>query len=283
MGSDVSPQHRYLTAILRPVMRYCLRNALKLQDLLEACKLLLVEEAERMLIGEGLEVSASRLAVLTGVHRKDVARFQRRSGPPDAAAYQPKKTGDLSARVLSSWENDPRFTTNAGTPRQLSFEGNNSEFAELVRSVSSELNPYTVLIELERAKAVERTVAGLKRRKSVFDTRVDFDDSLYFLETDSDDLVSAVEENIFTPTAPPNLHIKTEYDAIPTDVLPEVRKWILDLGDRFHAQVRAYLSKIELDHSNRPIARARVAVGTFSRVDCNIGIAAQTSHEPGAA
>ncbi|MCB0335374.1 MAG: hypothetical protein KDD62_03690, partial [Bdellovibrionales bacterium] len=75
--SDGKKVERILARLLRPALKLCLRHSMKLTELLELIKRELVEIATEQLEHDGEKVSGSRIAVMTGVHRKDVARFQR--------------------------------------------------------------------------------------------------------------------------------------------------------------------------------------------------------------
>ena len=73
----------------------------------------------------------------------------------------------MISRVVAQWENDRRFLTQAGKPRVLSCDEDDSEFSELVRLVSKDLHPGTVLFELERSGIVERSKRGVRLNKHI--------------------------------------------------------------------------------------------------------------------
>ncbi len=248
-----------LKSLLRPVIRFCLRRSLKLQDLLEAAKIVFLEVAEDEMEKRTLAVSRSRLSAMTGVHRRDVMRIYD---------HRERKTSnkDLVRKVVGQWQSDPRFTTRAGKPRILAVQSKESEFAQLVRAVSSDLNPYTVLFELERAGAVERSSKGLKLSAPVFLPK-ELQSGFEILSQDIDNMTEAVEENCSTAPETPNLHIRTEYDNIAADALPAVRKWLLHEGSELHRRARAFLSQFDRDINPEVTsapAGVRVVLGAFS-------------------
>ena len=253
-----------LEGLLRPLARFCLRRSLKLQEFTETAKAVFLEIAAEEIKREGAAVSTSRLSVITGLHRRDVMRLFRN---------QESKLGtdtSIVARVIGQWQQDSRFSTRNGKARALQIEGRNSEFMELVRSVSKDLNPYTVLFELERIGAVKRSENTLTLESSVYVPSGDIKEGLLLLARDSADLISAVDENIFKPDELPNLHIKTEYDNICPEFIPEIRRWFLEHGQTFHEEARKFLSKFDKDLNPKLSGKAggiRAAVGTFSLVD----------------
>ena len=250
-----------LGLLLRPIVRFCLRRSLKIQDLLEAAKVAFVSLAEDEIADS--KASTSKLSIMTGLHRRDVMRLWKEQRAP-------KNQGSLLTRVLGQWQQDRRFQTKQGKPRLLEYEGKESEFVDLVRSVSKDLNPYTVLFELERIGAVVRVGSNLKLVTTTYVPRGNLKESFSLLASDSEDLLSAVEENLVNTPAIPNLHIKTHYDNICEEFVPQIRNWFLDRGAAFHREAREFLAKFDKD-LNPALAKhkggVRAAVGTFSRIE----------------
>ena len=252
-----------LELMLRPIIRFCIRRSIKLQDFLQISKTIFVRVAEAEMEQSEVKVSASRLSLMTGVHRKDVAQILS-EGP----LFKNEK--NFITRIIGQWQNDPRFSTKSGKPRTLTCQGKNNEFIDLVRSVSNDPNPYTVLYELERLGMVQKTSRGLKLIGTFFNPSMNPTESLKLLASDTDDLITAVEENIEGTEKVPNLHIKTEYDKVSEDAVEKIRNWFIKEGGVFHARARKFLSQFDKDINpdvKGKNCKVRVAVGTFSRVE----------------
>ena len=250
-------------AVVRPVARFCLRHSIKLQELIEICKSAFIQAASEELLRRGGDMSVSRISVMTGVHRPDVMRLTRSEAPL-------KTSPNLISRVIGQWQHDSRFRTKSGKPRTLTCEGLGSEFVQLIRSVSGDLNPYTVLFELERIAAVERTRHGLRLKARMYISKGDAQQGFDLLSHDMNDLVLCVEENVLARDTTPNLHIKTEYDNIVPEALTEIRAWLVKEGATFQRRVREYLAAFDRDVNSSlegKGASIRVCLGTFSRVE----------------
>lgn len=248
-----------LKSLLRPALRFCLRNSIQVRTVFEAAKTVLVELAVDEIKRTQSEVTISRISVMTGLNRRDAGRIYREEG----SAY---RVDNLSSRVLGLWEQDSRFLTKSRKPRVLRYQGKDSEFKTLVKLVSKELNPATVLFELERTGAVSRTSKGVKLIRAVELYEGKPAKGLDLLARDIDTLATLVEENLFQPSAIRNLHIRTEYDNIIVKELPKIRKWLLKQGKLFHKRTRTYVSQYDID-LNPDIteeAGARVVLGAFS-------------------
>lgn len=255
---------KILPIVAKPFVKLCVRNALRLGAVLEALKATYVEVAKEELELQGKPATASAVSAMTGLHRKDAARLLK-DGTPRNKDY------DLMTRVLGKWQGSSKYTTKSGQPRVLSAQGNGSEFFGLVRSLSADLNPYTVLNELIRIGSVERTARGGVRIASrVYVPKGDTEQGMQLLARDMDLLAGAVEENLRGVDKVPNLHITTAYDNIPGSQYAKIRKWLLAEGSAFHKRIRSYLSRFDKDinPAGNPAGKERieVSVGSFSSI-----------------
>lgn len=247
--------------LLRPIVRFCLERAIKFQEFSEVSRHLFVRCAQDSLRKGGHESNVSRVAVATGLRRREVARI---FSEQDTIAPEP----GMLHKVIGHWLGSDRFSDH-GKPKKLAFKGAGSEFAELVHSVSQDLNAYTVLFELERLGMVRKEESALALVKDTLNPGKDVKRSVELLAADMGDLISAVEENVFDEPMVPNHHVKTHYDNIVVEALPKIRKWMLKHGTKFHREARAYLSKFDRDLHPQLRAKAgnaRVAIGSFSIV-----------------
>jgi hypothetical protein len=249
--------------MLTPVVRFCLRRSLRIQDLLEGAKYVFLAEAAAEIVRSGKKVNLSRLSATTGIHRRDVMRIYER------AEVKEEPMGMIS-KVIGLWQQDPRFCSRPGKARVLTAHPADGEFKQLVTLVSNDLNHATVLFELERVGAVKRVRDGVKLVMRAYVPRGDVIASYRILARDSADLMVAVDQNATGELAVPNLQAKTEFDRIAADAVPKVRAWLMREGSALHQKARNFLSKLDLDvnrrlDSDQPVVR--VALGTFSLVE----------------
>ena len=250
-------------ALLGPVMRFCIRHSIHFPEISEALRTALISAADRELRKHAEHSNVSRIAAMTGLHRREVTRIYARKETKPVM-------GGVVTRVIGQWSRDPRFMTRSGTPRVLKFLGPQSEFHELVATVSRELNAATVLFELERSGAVEKVKKGLKLVARTYIPKGDMRESLQLLSADTDDLISGVSQNIFDNPNPLNLHTKTQFDNVDPGALLELRNWILREGSSFHFRLRNFLSRFDRDinpNAGTTSGRARVAIASFSLVE----------------
>jgi hypothetical protein len=143
--------------LLQPLVRILLRRGVSFAELAEVLKNVFVEVAERDFDIPGRKMSQSRIAILTGLSRKEVAKQKAILDSGDALNF----VSNLNrvSRVLVGWHSDSAFTGPYGMPLELPFESGVGEpsFVELVRKYSGDMSPRAMLDELLRVGAVEES------------------------------------------------------------------------------------------------------------------------------
>lgn len=256
-----------LKTMLRPVARFCIARGLRIQDAVECFKEVFVQVAEAEIAGRKVPKSLSRISVMTGLQRKDIGRLLQ--GKP-----RPQGNENMVTNVIGRWLADRRFRNESGLPKLLDVEGKNSEFAALVRSVSADLTPYTILHELERVGAVLKKNDKAQLITTSYTPRKDLEKGLAFMAEDVSDLMQAVSQNLEDTEQTPHLHLKTEYTRIPAARKEEIKRFFMDVGSELHARTRAFLAGFDLDLNQGATVVAdlsqdtvRAALGTFSFIE----------------
>jgi hypothetical protein len=152
-------------ALLQPVARLLLKSGVTWKEFAELSRQTFVEVATGEFGLRGRPTNVSRVAILTGLARREVRKQQQAASvePQAVAGYMSK-----AARVLSGWHHDPEFLDDQGRARVLALDGEGATFAELVRRYGGGDIPAGALLkELQLARAIERgaddTVRALTR------------------------------------------------------------------------------------------------------------------------
>ena len=232
---------RCIELVLKPLARICLRHSLGIQDFIEQGKKAFIAAAEAELTAQGHKVTMRRLSTITGIHRKEIARIYK-------LGLSKEKNAHVASRVLTRWKTDPQFQTRSGRPRVLDYRGEQSSFHKLVWLVSKDLNPGTVLLDLERVESVKRTKTGLKLIGRSFVAGDDWAEGYEMLAQDMSSMIESVGENIELPEEErPNFHATTCFTNVAQEDLPEIQAWFLKQGSAFHRMVEGYLARFDLD------------------------------------
>ncbi|MBT8372466.1 MAG: hypothetical protein KJO34_15975, partial [Deltaproteobacteria bacterium] len=82
---------------------------------------------------KGRKQSTSRVAVITGLSRKEVTRVRQLSKPDDRASTEKY---NRAPRVIAAWRRDKNFLDAEGNPAPLPLAGPDTSFSELVKRFS---------------------------------------------------------------------------------------------------------------------------------------------------
>ncbi|MEM9403383.1 MAG: DUF6502 family protein [Pseudomonadota bacterium] len=138
--------------VLKPIARILLRFGIGFREFAEVAKTAYVDVASKDFGLRGRPTNISRVAVMTGLTRKEVRRLRDKLNEGNDSLVV--KTTPLTD-VLHYWHADGQFTNDQGEPLVLSFadEGNPS-FSELVRKYGGDIPPGAMRTELKRVGAV---------------------------------------------------------------------------------------------------------------------------------
>lgn len=163
-------------ACMRPLARVMLRSGITYKSFAEVAKTAFVHEAMLERDSKGRNTNSSRVAVRTGLSRKEVRRVSETTSDDRQAADAKVDHSGPPARVLHLWFTDPRFVDNAGTPLDLDFEGDSPSFADLVKAAGGDVPPGAVRAELLRAGAISEMPNGSWRPTKRYFVPGDFDE-----------------------------------------------------------------------------------------------------------
>ncbi|MFO1402360.1 MAG: DUF6502 family protein [Steroidobacteraceae bacterium] len=147
--------------LMRPVARLMLRSGVTWKQFADAARAVFVDVASSEFGKRGRPTNVSRLAILTGISRRDVRRIREQnadeSAPTSAVYVSP------AGRVLSAWHQDADYLDAAGQPRVLPIEGPAPSFESLMREHGGDVPATALLKELLAVRAAERGADGRVR------------------------------------------------------------------------------------------------------------------------
>ena len=143
--------------LLRPLIRILLRHGVTYAELSEVVKTVYVATAAHEFRVPGKKMSKARIAIVTGLTRKEVQRISEIDNKENAGL---KTNLSRIGRVLSGWHTDPDFTGPYGMPLELRYDSDmpaDATFVRLVQRYSGDMTPRAMLDELLRVGAVVET------------------------------------------------------------------------------------------------------------------------------
>lgn len=140
-----------LLIVLRPLARSLLRAGIGHREFNEISKSAYVDVATRDYGLRGRPTNISRVAVMTGLTRKEVRRLRNKG---EAGEETDVGRSPPMSVVLHRWYTESDFLDDKGEPRELPFDGGPISFSALVRRFGGDIPPGAMRTELKRISAV---------------------------------------------------------------------------------------------------------------------------------
>ena len=251
-----------LLKALKPIIRALLRSGIGFREFSDVAKTAFVEVATNEYGIRGRPTNISRVAVMTGLTRKEVKRL--RDSPPNAKSLVSRRSSP--ADLLHFWYTDPEYLDENGNPKLLPYEGDHASFMSLVKYCAGDVPSGAMKTELKRIGAiVEQENGDLEVVKRYF-IPGDVDERLELgLNLGLEPLASTIAFNC-DPERKGPARFQRMSDSAWID-----RDDLLTLQDRLSKKLEGFLtsidqdfSRIEANHENYEQSHlCRVGVGVF--------------------
>ncbi|MCW5572470.1 MAG: hypothetical protein KIT37_05500 [Steroidobacteraceae bacterium] len=138
--------------ILRPLVKILIRAGVRLDEFTETVKGVYVESSVRDGMGPFGEATRARIALVTGVPRRDVDRY---IDDPSLLAAPRATFARVLTEIIHLWHTDPTFQGPYGIPLELDFDrSHDHSFVALAKKVDPDSDPEALVNELLRARVV---------------------------------------------------------------------------------------------------------------------------------
>ncbi len=249
--------------LLRPLVRILLRNNVSHRTFAELAKLVYVEVANAEFGIAGKRQTTSRIAILSGLTRKEVQRLL--AHPPDTESVTEEEYHRAS-RVITGWVRDPDFGDGKGHPHPLRMEGKRASFRVLVKRYSGDIPVRALLDELLRVGAVKQLKDGriclLSRGYIPQKGPVE---KLQVLGSDTADLIATIDHNMYQKPTKPRFQRKVMYDNVPVEAAKEFKILAAAQGQELLEAIDRWLSHRDRDvnPASKGTGRVRVGLGIY--------------------
>jgi len=249
--------------LLRPLVRILLRNNVSHRTFAELAKVAYVEVASAEFGIAGKKQTVSRIAILSGLTRKEVQRLLAQTPDTDSVV---EEEYHRASRVITGWVRDPDFGDGKGHPHPLRMEGKRASFKELVKRYSGDIPVRAMLDELLRVGAVKQLKDGriclLSRgyipQKGVVE-------KLQVLGTDTADLISTIDHNVNQKPSKSRFQRKVMYDNVSVEAAKEFQVLASAQGQELLESIDRWLSHRDRDvnPASKGTGRVRVGLGIY--------------------
>jgi len=146
---------RYL---LLPVVRFVLKHGVTWSEFSDLTKDAYVQVARADYGIQGRPTNNSRVAMLTGLSRREVAKVRDRL--LDGGDIAEDLHGNQISRILTGWHVDREFTDAQGQPKDLPISGPSGSFTALLKRYAGDLPHGAIRKEMQQRGAIEELASG---------------------------------------------------------------------------------------------------------------------------
>ena len=256
-----------LRKILRPIIHLMLRNGVAFGDYLEISRKLFVEIAdqEREFLIDGKKQTATRVALLTGLNRRDVKKLMDND---QAIIKADKAYANRAVRVINGWVSDDKYLDESSNPRPLIYsDSKDGGFEQLVQGHAGDLSAKSILEELIRVGCVRVDKQDCYHLKRTSYIPIHCNAELLRIGSQSIyDLVSTVSFNVHrSQDEPPRQQNIVHMDNVPIEKVSQYRQQLTKQTETFRQSQLKRLNKIDRDSNPKSsgTGRYRIGVGVY--------------------
>ena len=146
--------------VMRPVVRILLRYGIGYREFAEVTKTAFVDVASVDFGLRGRPTNISRVAVMTGLTRKEIKRLRDKIAQGENSVSV--KTTPIND-VLHHWHAQSEFTDANGSPLKLRFSGGSQSFTNLVKRFGGDIPAGAMRTEMKRVGVITQDEDGSLR------------------------------------------------------------------------------------------------------------------------
>lgn len=250
-----------LRLLFRPIARIMLRAGVNWQELADICKATYVEVATEDFGIRGRPTNISRVAILTGLSRREVRRLRNLLQGENVEVFA---RINYATRVLAGWYQDDEFLGADGKPLPLPPSGETGSFASLCEKYSGDVAATTMMKELKHVGAVAESPDGMLtvKMRTYMPTMMD-PERMLSSGSVLEDMGYTIAYNLHRSEKDPGrFERRATNTRIPAKELPEFRNFIETEGQEFLERVDAWLSEHEI-RDNDESKTIRLGMGAY--------------------
>jgi len=217
----------YYTAYkpLCPLTGILLNKGITFHETAQILKKVYVSVAEQQLLQTKEKATTSRMAITTGLTRKDVATLRKKSPRTETVSTKYNR----AIRVTKGWQEDKEFCTSGGFPAVLPINGKERSFEALVNRYSGDMTTKAMLDELAATHVlarIENKYVSLQRDVYPLIEDESEDKAIRTLGRDVSLLMTTINHNMTHRKEELWFQRKVSYDNLPTECLNKFRTMV---------------------------------------------------------
>jgi hypothetical protein len=249
---------------MRPIVRFLLRNGVTWDEFSEISKDMYVDVAKKEYGIQGRPTNNSRVAMITGLSRREVARVRDRLLEEQESPVE--RQGNRISQILTGWHVDEEFSDDDGRPIDLPASGPSASMSSLLKRYAGDLPHSAIKKEMLQLGLIEEMENGqLKALKRDYVYTTLDPDIVRQMSVALHDHAETLDHNLNSARKTP-----VRFERLADNARVSVRSaktfmtLVEDRGMDFLNEMDAWLSRHEVDASKSISSReVRLGVGVY--------------------
>jgi Family of unknown function (DUF6502) len=256
--------HAAVLRLLRPLVRLLLHHSVPYETFADLARWVYVDVADKEFTLEGKKQTASRISVITGLNRKEVARLQDMTVEDNTGAIA---SFNRAEKVVTAWLHEYPKADSPTRTAPLPVDGERS-FSTLVKRYSGDMPVRAVLDELLRVGVVRKLENGdveLVSTGTVVPDAKNRETLLTLFGEDSADFLSTTSHNVLALPENKLFQRKAWSDNLPIEALDMVKTQVEQRGQSMVDDFVRQFSNFDRDitPNSAGTGRARAVFGVY--------------------
>lgn len=250
--------HSIIFHILRPLVRILHRGGVSFGEFSQIARQVYVETAEAALLQAGEKATTSRIAITTGLTRKDVAQLRQ----SEAGAELSETKYNRGVRVISAWLSDAEFLDAQGDPAVLLLQGQGKSFEALVSRYSGDMPYRAMLKEFEHSGLVQLSDDGkVSLLSDAYIPKQDEAEKLAILGSDVSLLINTIDHNLQRTDETPYFQRKVSYDNLPSHAVEAFKEMVSQDSMALLLKFNKWLAEHDRDSNPESQGTGKITAG----------------------
>ena len=231
-----------VTQLLSPLVRLLLRHGVSHAEFCNWAKQTYVAEAGEHFGIDGKPPTVSRIAIVTGINRKEVKRIRELPSDVDTGVSKHNR----AVRVVTGWLQDQDFQGARGRPLTLTYGDPQDSFNQLVKRHGGDVPARAMLDELVRVGTVKNNNGKVSLLHKGYVPHQSESALLDIMSTSATDLLTTLEHNL-SHTDRRRLQMSVAYDRVTDEGAEQFRQLSANQGMKLLRELDKQLAQHDRD------------------------------------
>lgn len=228
--------------MMEQIARWLIHSGVGYTDFVAALKPIFYTQAIAELDRLKQTKTDSAVSLLSGLHRKDVSNFKKHSHQ-SLSEKTPNFAISVPARVIARW-------IALDFPNQIPLSGEENSFEALVRHISTEKHPKSILFELQRLGVVKQNGQFVQLEQNSFTPNNQMQESKALFAANLSDHLAAGVDNFISEKNFTHLEQAVHAEKLSLESITSLRHLTIELWQDMAQQLlKAAIYRCELDQN----------------------------------